>query len=114
MKQSYLSGRYKKVLTDKIHAYHGVSSRWKKVTNGVPQGQILGPLLFLIYINDLPKITDSDATAVLFADDTSIIVTDSNQAGLQMALQKKKKTLSDIFSWFKANFYHSTLTKCII
>jgi len=47
-----------------------VSPRWKKVTNGVPQGVILGPLIFHIYIIGLPKIIDNDAKVLLFADDT--------------------------------------------
>jgi len=70
--QSYLRGKYQKVLIDKFNAYDDVSSGWKNITNGVPQGSILGPLLFRIYIHDLPMIRDSDTKVVLFADDTSI------------------------------------------
>jgi len=65
--QSYLRGRYQQVLIDKINAYDGVSSTWKIVINGLPRVFILGSSLLLIYINDLPKITDNDAKVMLFA-----------------------------------------------
>ena len=65
-------------------------------------------MLFFICINDLPKITDNDTKVVLFADDTSITVTNFNQGGFQTALNK---TLSDTISWFKANFQSLNFNK---
>ena len=62
--ENYLSDRYQRVVLN------GQTSSWTPVLAGVLQGSILGPLLFLIYINDLPNELQSNAK--LFADDTSL------------------------------------------
>jgi len=62
--RDFLSGRMQRVTLD------GDSSTWNLITAGVPQGSILGPLLFLIFINDLPLGLES--LAKIFADDTSL------------------------------------------
>ena len=63
---------------------NGQHSKWSNISAGVPQGSILEPLLFLIYINDLPDNLSSNPK--LFADDTSLFsaVHDKNQSGINL------------------------------
>jgi hypothetical protein len=49
---------------------NGNTSSSRKVTSGIPQGSVLGPILFVIYINDMPDVVE--ATTYLFADDTKL------------------------------------------
>jgi hypothetical protein len=77
--KSYLAGRYQKViLNNHNNNKNNSSSKWELIKDGVPQGSVLGPLLFLLHTNNLPKIIPKNNSIVLFADDSSIIITDSN------------------------------------
>jgi len=75
-------------------------SNWARVSCGVPQGSILGPLLFLIYVNDLPKIINKISTPIIFADDTSILFTHANPIDLSKNINTVFKTLN---KWLRAN-----------
>ena len=72
---SYLTNRYQTVIITSKNSYHNSFSKWGKVRCGVPHGCILGPLLFLFYINDLSKIFGNKSKPALFVDDTSLSLT---------------------------------------
>jgi hypothetical protein len=78
------------------------------IKNGVPQGSILGPLFFLFYTNDLPKIITKNNSIVLSADDTSLLITDSNKLDFNTNINQ---SLYNIISWFNSNLLVLNLNK---
>ena len=90
--KSYLSGRYQHTQV-KI-----VLSSLASVLWGVPQGSVLGPLLFLIYINDLPNV--SDLMSWLFADDTALALSADNFQDLETKLNNE---VDKVHNWLLAN-----------
>ena len=104
--RNYLNGRKQYVSID------GVNSVQLSISCGVPQGSILGPLLFLIYINDLATVSEH-AITILFADDTNTIYKNKSYDVLKQIINTDLQKISD---WFKANklALNETKTKFII
>jgi hypothetical protein len=86
------------------------SSGWETIRNGVPQGYVLGPLLFLLYINDLPLGINIDFKILLYADDTSILIPGPD---IQEALSKSLIALDSINKWCMTNCPPLNLKKII-
>ena len=90
--ENYLSGRTQRVLIN------GTESSWGEIKSGVPQGSVLGPLLFLIYVNDLEKGIHSSIK--FFADDTSLFSTANDPNVTALELNHDLKLISDwAFQW---------------
>jgi len=90
--RSYLTGRKQFVYIDSC------LSLSKQITCGVPQGSILGPLLFLIYINDIES-SSNILSFILFADDTSIIYSHPN---ILTAVTVINTELDKVSNWLKS------------
>jgi hypothetical protein len=99
---SFLTNRRQKVVLP------GGSSSWKNVPSGVPHVSILGPILFLLYVNDLPDCVNS--TAKLFADDTKLYreIIDFDDC------QEIQKDLNTLSVWSKIWLLRFNETKCIV
>ena len=100
--KDYLSGRSQRVVLE------GTVSTWSPVTSGVPQGSILGPLLFVIFINDLPEVVQNGTKTALYADDTKLhqtITTINDCKSLQ-------QSLTNLNFWSIQNNISFNVTKC--
>jgi exonuclease III len=106
--RSYLSERKQCTQIDRIqeNKLKSYKSEYKQNTIGVPQGSILGPLLFVMYINDLPESTRHDC--ILFADDTTIIVKGTN---INLYERNVNTALKDVVTWLNKNNLSINLSK---
>ncbi|XP_039297911.1 uncharacterized protein LOC111054701 [Nilaparvata lugens] len=102
--RSYLVDRYQAVKNDCEGSQ--VLSEWQLVKRGVPQGSILGPTLFNIFINDLSY--NVDGKLVLYADDTTILLEGNNY---QDVMEKAKIAMQQLNGWFYDNSLKLNLSK---
>jgi hypothetical protein len=106
MIKSYLTDRFQRNLINNNFS-KGVSG-WHKLRQGVPQGSILGPLAFLVYINDLPYLINKSSKPVLYAVDTSILCINPNSSELEKVINA---ILIKINEWFSVNSLTLNLNK---
>ena len=95
--RSYLSGRTQHVVVD------GCSSQTLPIISGVPQGSVLGPLLFICYINDVASVTSEGSDMSLFADDIAlyrVIKSPADYNVLQDDINSVSKVISDKYLCF--------------
>ena len=108
---SYLQDRTQRVFLNGQYSTKGIAEC------GIPQGSVLGPLLFCIFINDLPlNITNDNFVCDLFADDNSIHSSISCGSDLQSVQTSLQEGLNDVSTWCDQNrmVIHPHKTKCMV
>ena len=100
--RAWLTGRRQRVCVN------GKFSGWIKVLSGVPQGSVLGPVLFLLFINDLDKVAAEHQWLMKFADDTKLaqIIENDNDA------EELQETLNKMCTWARSWGMEFNVTKC--
>ena len=98
----HLNGRSQRVILD------GVASQWAPVTSGVPQGSLLGPVLFVLFINDLPGVLPEGNQSALFADDTKVFSSISSVTDFE----RLQQALTNLHSWSHDNNIPFNASKC--
>jgi len=98
----YLENRSQRV------KFNGVLSEPIDVNFGVPQGSVLGPLLFLLYINDITEVITADCSIRLFADDALIYATRSSRQEINDKLNEQMIRVDD---WLNRNNLHLNVSK---
>ena len=90
--------------------FNSTSSDTLGIRYGVPQGSILGPLLFLLYMNDIMNcLSDLDTRFVLYADDTNIFISGPSK---EYTYMKANRVLDQISKYMKYNLLHINMSKC--
>ena len=106
--RSFLDNRQQCVRYDSQVSHYGI------LRMGIPQGSVLGPLLFCLFINDLPLcLADRDISCNMFADDITLSISGNSMDVVSSQLQK---SLDSVFSWCKSNHMvlNPSKTKCMV